>query len=74
MAKKKVCSFCGNEYRTDDKSVVLFRSSTDGSDIRICSECIQKCSELYNQRMAKMKQQALAGTVIDMTPKKIKEM
>jgi ATP-dependent Clp protease ATP-binding subunit ClpX len=74
MAKKKLCSFCGNEYRTDDKSVVLFRSSADGSDIRICSECIQKCSELYNQRMAKMKQQAIEGTVIEMTPKKIKEM
>ncbi len=74
MAKKKVCSFCGNEYRTDDKSIVLFKSSTDGSDIRICSDCIKKCSELYNQKMAKMKQKEIAGTVIEMTPKKIKEL
>ena len=74
MAKKKVCSFCGNEYRSDDKSIVLFKSSTDGSDIRICSDCIKKCSELYNQKMAKLKQQEISGTVIEMTPKKIKEM
>ena len=74
MAKKKVCSFCGNEYRTDDKSVVLFKSSSDGTDIRICSECIKKCSELYNQKMAKMKQQEVSGQVIEMTPKKIYEL
>ena len=74
MAKKKVCSFCGNEYRTDDKSVVLFKSSSDGTDIRICSECIKKCSELYNQKMAKMKQQEISGQVIEMTPKKIYEL
>lgn len=74
MAKKKVCSFCGNEYRTDDKSIVLFKSSSDGTDIRICSECIKKCSELYNQKMAKMKQQEITGQVIEMTPKKIYEL
>ena len=74
MAKKKLCSFCGNEYRTDDKSVVLFKSSTDGSDVRICSECIKKCSDLYNQKMSKMKQQEISGAAIEMTPKKIKEM
>ena len=74
MAKKKICSFCGNEYRTDDKSIVLFKSSTDGSDIRICSECIKKCSDLYNQKMSKMKQQEIAETVIEMTPKKIYEL
>ena len=74
MAKKKLCSFCGNEYRTDDKSVVLFKSSTDGSDVRICSECIKKCSDLYNQKMSKMKQQEISGEAIEMTPKKIKEM
>ena len=74
MAKKKICSFCGNEYRTDDKSVVLFKSSTDGSDVRICSECIKKCSDLYNQKMSKMKQQEISGAAIEMTPKKIKEM
>ena len=74
MAKKKLCSFCGNEYRTDDKSVVLFKSSTDGSDVRICSECIKKCSDLYNQKMSKMKQQEISGEAIEMTPKKINEM
>lgn len=74
MAKKKVCSFCGNEYRSDDKSIVLFKSSTDGSDIRICSDCIKRCSELYNQKMAKAKQKEIQGAVIEMTPKKIKEL
>jgi ATP-dependent Clp protease ATP-binding subunit ClpX len=74
MAKKKICSFCGNEYRTDDKSVVLFKTSTDGSDIRICSECVKRCSELYNQKMLKIKQQEIEGTPIDLTPKRIKEM
>ena len=74
MAKKKVCSFCGNEYRSDDKSIVLFKSSTDGSDIRICSDCIKRCSELYNQKMAKAKQKEIQGAIIEMTPKKIKEL
>ena len=72
-AKKKVCSFCGEEYLSTDKSVVLFKSEKDGTDIRICSHCIAKCSELYNQRMAKQKQKELNGTVIEMTPQKIYE-
>ena len=74
MAKKKTCSFCGNEYRTDDKSIVLFKSSTDGSDIRICSDCVKRCSELYDQKTAKMRQKEIQGAVIEMTPKKIFEM
>ena len=71
MAKKKVCSFCGNEYRSDDKSIVLFKSSAEDSDIRICSDCIKKCSEIYNQKMAKMKQQEVQGRALDLTPKEI---
>ena len=74
MAKKKICSFCGNEYRTDDKSIVLFKSSTDGSDIRICSECVKKCSDLYNLKMSKMKQQEIGSEAIEYTPKKVFEM
>ena len=71
-AKKKVCSFCGNEYRSDDKSIVLFRSSAEGSsDIRICSDCIKKCSEMYNQKMAKMKQKEVEGQAVNLTPKEI---
>ena len=71
MAKKKVCSFCGNEYRSDDKSIVLFKSSAEDSDIRICSDCIKKCSEIYNQKMSKMKQKEIQGKAIDLTPKEI---
>ena len=71
MAKKKVCSFCGNEYKSDDKSVVLFKSSAEDSDIRICSDCIKKCSEIYNQKMTKMKQQEVQGRALDLTPKEI---
>ena len=71
MAKKKVCSFCGNEYKSDDKSVVLFKSSAEDSDIRICSDCIKKCSEIYNQKMSKMKQKEIQSKALDLTPKEI---
>ena len=71
MAKKKVCSFCGNEYKSDDKSVVLFKSSAEDSDIRICSDCIKKCSEIYNEKMSKMKQKEIQGKALDLTPKEI---
>ena len=71
MAKKKVCSFCGNEYKSDDKSVVLFKSSAEDSDIRICSDCIKKCSEIYNEKMSKMKQKEIQGKTLDLTPKEI---
>ena len=71
MAKKKVCSFCGNEYKSDDKSVVLFKSSAEDSDIRICSDCIKKCSEIYNEKMSKMKQKEIQGKALNLTPKEI---
>ena len=71
MAKKKICSFCGNEYKSDDKSVVLFKSSAEDSDIRICSDCIKKCSEIYNEKMSKMKQKEIQGKALDLTPKEI---
>ena len=69
--KKKICSFCGNEYKSDDKSVVLFKSSAEDSDIRICSDCIKKCSEIYNEKMSKMKQKEIQGKALDLTPKEI---
>ena len=71
MAKKKVCSFCGNEYKSDDKSVVLFKSSAEDSDIRICSDCIKRCSEIYNEKMSKMKQKEIQGKALNLTPKEI---
>ena len=52
MAKKKTCNFCGNEYSSDQKDVILFKSSSDGADIRICSDCVKRCSELYTSKMA----------------------
>ena len=63
MATKKVCIFCGSEYETDDKSVILFKSasSEDGS-VRICSHCINKCHELYVNKMAKEKQATIKET------------
>ena len=71
MAKKKVCSFCGNEYKSDDKSVVLFKSSAEDSDIRICSDCIKKCSEIYNEKMSEMKRKEIQGKALDLPPKEI---
>ena len=73
MAAKKVCIFCGSEYETDDKSVILFKSasSEDGS-VRICSHCINKCHELYVNKMAKEKQATIKETPIEMTPVQVK--
>jgi ATP-dependent Clp protease ATP-binding subunit ClpX len=73
MATKKTCIFCGNEYESDDKSVILFKSaSTDDGNIRICSHCINKCHELYTQKMAKEKQAAIKDEPIEMTPAQVK--
>ena len=73
MAKKKVCNFCGNEYSTDQKDIILFKSSSDGNDIRICSDCVKRCSELYTSKMAKAKQKLLTGQSLELTPKQIFE-
>ena len=72
MAKKK-CSFCGKEFDSRDKNVVLFKSSIDDIDLRICSNCVQNCSELYNQKMAKAKQKEIQGKSLELTPKQIFE-
>ena len=74
MARKtKTCNFCGKSFDVKDKSVVLFKASTDDSDIRICSNCIKNCSELYEQNIAKQKQKELAAQPLDLTPKDIFE-
>ena len=73
MAKKKTCNFCGNEYSTDQKDIILFKSSADGNDIRICSDCVKRCSELYTSKMAKAKQKLLTGQPLELTPKQIFE-
>ena len=44
MAVKK-CAFCGKEYETTDKSVILFKAKESGTSVRICSHCIEKCNE-----------------------------
>ena len=53
MAKKR-CDFCGKEYDSNDKKNILFRSAS-GERIRICSECVLKCNELYKNKMAQEK-------------------
>ena len=73
MAKKKTCNFCGNEYSTDQKDIILFKSSADGNDIRICSDCVKRCSELYTSKMAKAKQKLLTAQPLELTPKQIFE-
>ena len=70
---KKTCVFCGNEYESDDKSVILFKSaSADSESVRICSHCIKKCHELYVNKMAKEKQAAIKDEPIEMTPVQVK--
>ena len=70
---KKTCVFCGNEYESDDKSVILFKSaSADNESVRICSHCIKKCHELYVNKMAKEKQAAIKDEPIEMTPVQVK--
>ena len=73
MATKKTCVFCGNEYESDDKSVILFKSaSNDEGNVRICSHCINKCHELYINKMAKEKAAAIENQPIEMTPVQVK--
>jgi ATP-dependent Clp protease ATP-binding subunit ClpX len=71
MAIKK-CAFCGKEYDTADKSVVLFRAKEAGTPIRICSHCIEKCSELYQNKLAQEKVKAIEAAPAILTPKEIK--
>ena len=72
MAKKR-CDFCGKEYDSNDKKNILFRSAS-GERIRICSECVLKCNELYKNKMAQEKLKELGNSnPLDMTPAQIKE-
>lgn len=71
MAIKK-CAFCGKEYDTADKSVVLFRAKEAGTPIRICSHCIEKCSELYQNKLAQEKIKEIETAPAILTPKEIK--
>ena len=69
----KICAFCGKEYESSDKSVVLFKAKEEsGSTIRICSHCIQKCNDLYQQKLAKDKVKAIETAPAILTPKEIK--
>lgn len=69
----KICAFCGKEYESSDKSVVLFKAKEEsGSAIRICSHCIQKCNDLYQQKLAKDKIKAIETAPAILTPKEIK--
>ena len=71
MAIKK-CAFCGKEYDTSDKSVILFRAKESGSPVRICSHCIEKCNELYQNKLAQDKIKAIETAPAILTPKEIK--
>ena len=72
---RRLCNFCGEYFYSNDSNVALFKATDeDGNDIRICSNCIQRCADLYNTKMAKKKAPELEGTVIEMTPQKIYEL
>lgn len=74
---KKKCSYCGNEYTVEDmmkKGVLVFKGSTideNGQPVRICSNCIKACNEIYQANINKIT--AKNGVDITlMTPSKIK--
>ena len=71
MAIKK-CAFCGKEYDTADKSVILFKAKESGAPVRICSYCIEKCNELYQNKLAQDKIKAIEAAPAILTPKEIK--
>ena len=71
MAVKK-CAFCGKEYETTDKSVILFKAKESGTSVRICSHCIEKCNELYQNKLAQDKVKAIEAAPAILTPKEIK--
>ena len=71
MAIKK-CAFCGKEYDTADKSVILFKAKESGTPVRICSHCIEKCNELYQNKLAQDKIKAIETAPAILTPKEIK--
>ena len=71
MAIKK-CAFCGKEYDTSDKSVILFKAKESGTSVRICSFCIEKCNELYQNKLAQDKIKAIEAAPAILTPKEIK--
>ena len=72
MAVKK-CAFCGKEYETTDKSVILFKAKESGTSVRICSHCIEKCNELYQNKLAQDKIKAIEAAPAILTPKEIDE-
>ena len=57
---KKKCSYCGNEYTVEDmmkKGVLVFKGSTideNGQPVRICSNCIKACNEIYQANINKI--------------------
>ena len=71
MAIKK-CAFCGKEYDTADKSVILFKAKESGAPVRICSHCIEKCNELYQNKLAQDRIKAIETAPAILTPKEIK--
>ena len=71
MAIKK-CAFCGKEYDTSDKSVILFKAKESGAPVRICSYCIEKCNELYQHKLAQDKIKAIETAPAILAPKEIK--
>ena len=75
---KKKCSYCGNEYTKEDmikKGILVFKGSTldeNGEPVRICSNCIKACNEIYQTNINKITSKNGTLDVSSMTPSKIK--
>ena len=77
--QKKKCSYCGNEYTKEDmmkKGILVFKGSTldeDGEPVRICSNCIKACNEIYQTNINKITSKNSVVDISTMTPSKIKQ-
>ena len=75
MAKKifKKCVSCGESFSSDDKDTILFKFETDnGETVRLCSNCIKKCQEIFTNKIKQDKIKELGENPMDMTPQEIK--
>ena len=76
---KKKCSYCGNEYTKEDmvkKGVLVFKGLTldeHGEPVRICSNCIKACNEIYQSNISKITSKDNSLNISLMTPSKIKQ-
>lgn len=78
--KTRRCSYCGEEYTSKDISngVLIFKGSSDKDKIdddyvRICSNCIKACQEIYDEYSLKNSKKKEEINLEKLTPMTIKK-